>query len=111
MRDDTGGLVDGQQRLVFKQNLECRERRQHRLAGGFGGWWCDDRDGVAASDSAGGFADRPAVDRDGAVADPALHSSARGRRQSGKMPLDHVIDPAPRVPPIGHERAYRHSVS
>ena len=109
MHDDAGWLVDRQQGLVLKQNLEGCGRRQHRLADGFGGWGGEDRDDVADSDSAGGFVDRPAVDRDGAVRDPALHSCARGLGQPRKMSLDHVIDPAPSIPPIGHERAYRHS--
>jgi hypothetical protein len=106
--DEARGLVDSEEVIVFKENVEVATLRLHRRPGGFRGVGHRDCDDVAKPDSAGGLSGATTVNGDGAVLDPALDTRPSDPLDAGKMPAKYEIDPLPVVAAIGRERADCH---
>lgn len=106
--DEARGLVDSEEIIVFKENVEVATLSLHRRPGGFRGVGYRDCDDVAKPDSAGSLSGPTTINGDGAVLDPVLDTRPGGRLNASKMPAKYEIDPLPVVAAIGRERADCH---
>jgi hypothetical protein len=108
MDDHARWLVDRQQVIVLKENVESALCGFHRRAGDVGGGGDCDSDDVARREPGGDAANGMAIDADGAILDPDLHSCPSGRIEVCEVAAKHEIESSSRVAAISGERADRH---